>query len=344
MDTSIFLDYGPILSHNKFFYFIEGARGCGKTYGAKLLAIKDYLKNGKQFMYVRRYKNEFDKISEFFKDIEAAFPDYIFAVRGGNFYIAPQAVKGGDLFNVKYVAGYYGALSVQAYLKSVPFPRIRTIIFDEYVIDKSNIRYLKNEAESFFELCFTIARLRNDIRVLFLSNAVSVMNPYFLYLHITPSTKQIVAYDDMLVYRCQNSKYTEVLKNTRLGQILKGTRYASYAIDNVYLRDNSDFVMDKPKPAKYYATIRYMNRNYGLWIDKQNGVLWISSRHDATCKNRWAITRDDNTPNTTILKAQSRSGVLNFIRTCYEESCIGYESMVVKNQFYDIISLLFTVK
>ena len=57
------------------FNFIIGERGVGKTYGAIKFCINDYLKNGNQFVYVRRFKTEIEssadaKDNSFFAKIE----------------------------------------------------------------------------------------------------------------------------------------------------------------------------------------------------------------------------------------------------------------------------------
>ena len=53
-----YYDYGPVLSRNAVFNMIMGARGLGKTYGAKKLVIKEFINHGNQFIYLRRYKEE----------------------------------------------------------------------------------------------------------------------------------------------------------------------------------------------------------------------------------------------------------------------------------------------
>ena len=58
--------------------FIIGARGLGKTYAAKRYCIKDAIKNGHEFIYLRRTDVEQKKKETFFKDIQEAFPDYDF--------------------------------------------------------------------------------------------------------------------------------------------------------------------------------------------------------------------------------------------------------------------------
>ena len=47
--------YSPnrLLSHNAFINFVMSPRGNGKSYSAKKLIIKNYLKDGSQAVYVR---------------------------------------------------------------------------------------------------------------------------------------------------------------------------------------------------------------------------------------------------------------------------------------------------
>ena len=56
-----FYNYDKIRIYNALMNIIMTNRGFGKTYGFKDIAIKNFLKNGKQFMYVRRYKTDISK-------------------------------------------------------------------------------------------------------------------------------------------------------------------------------------------------------------------------------------------------------------------------------------------
>ena len=90
-----FYNYNELRSHQGLFNFVLSNRGGGKTFGAKLMAIKDYIKTkaktgiGEQFVYVRRYDSEFDTKEQFFDDIVANgyFEEYEFIVKGYKGYI-----------------------------------------------------------------------------------------------------------------------------------------------------------------------------------------------------------------------------------------------------------------
>lgn len=168
----MYWDINKSLSYNALFNFIIGARGVGKSYGAKKLAIQNFLKKGKQFVYVRRYKEELKKINKFFDDIKGEFPEHEFKVSPPNFIIDNK------------IAGTAIPLSTAKIEKSTPYPNVTFIIFDEFILDKGYHHYLPDEVTNFLELYSTVSRSR-DVIVYFLSNALSITNPYFIYFNLS---------------------------------------------------------------------------------------------------------------------------------------------------------------
>ena len=89
MSDSKYYNFDRIRSYNRMFNMIVGARGCGKTFGAKRIAIKNFIKKGEQFVYVRRYKSEIKedrKFEQFFDDIRQEFPDHELTIKGNSTY------------------------------------------------------------------------------------------------------------------------------------------------------------------------------------------------------------------------------------------------------------------
>ena len=69
---SIYYDGNRTLTHCCLYNFCVGERGCGKTYWFKKWAIREFIKNGWQFAYVRRYKEELKESNKtFFDDVSA---------------------------------------------------------------------------------------------------------------------------------------------------------------------------------------------------------------------------------------------------------------------------------
>lgn len=322
----MYWDITRALSYNCLFNFIVGARGVGKTYGAKQYVIKDFIKNGNQFVYVRRYKDELKKMKRFFDDIADAFPTTSFKVTPPNFIINEE------------VAGTYMPLSTAKIEKSTPFPRVRTIIFDEFILDKGAHRYLPDEVVNFLELYSTISRDR-DVRVLFLSNALTVTNPYFLYFDIKlPYGKNIAAKNDVLVEMVVDDEYKQHIESTRFGKMVKGTAYGDYAFNNEFLRDDNTFIEKKPDTCSYTFTMKYKDSYYGVWTDRMTGYLYVSNDIDHNCKFCYAITQADHAPNMVLLKGHVSPMIDRFL-LWYKKGFVRFENMNIKNICQEILKL-----
>ena len=76
-------NYDKINSYNAMLNIIMTNRGFGKSYGSKKMEIKNFIKKGEQFVYVRRYKTEITKqFKQFFDDIKEEFPVHEFKING----------------------------------------------------------------------------------------------------------------------------------------------------------------------------------------------------------------------------------------------------------------------
>jgi len=316
------------LTYNCIFNFIVGNRGGGKSYWFKDYAIRDYLKNKKQFIYLRRFETEIDKgkKEKFFDDIKDKFPDHEFKVKGHTAFIDGEE------------AGQFMVLSTAKLQKSVPFPNVNKIGFDEFILDKGYHHYLPDEVTNFLEFYETIARLREDVRVFFMANAVSITNPYFLYWGIRNVDKMYYRpRKHMLVVRAVNEDFVKMKKKTKFGEIVEGTAYGRYAIENEYLRDDDSFIGKKTGNSHYSYSLVYNGRKYGVWIDYKMGKYYISNDIDESNKLSYSITMADHSPNTMLLKGKSYN-MQQFVRN-YKLGNVIFEDMHIKNVCYEIIRL-----
>ena len=333
--ASIYYDISRLLSYNSLFSFVVGERGCGKTYQFKDWAIRDFLKNGKQFIYVRRYKTELKDIAQFFDDIVHKYPDVEFSIKNGKFYINKQ------------VAGYYIALSTSVTKKSVPYPKVNKIGYDEFILEKSNIHYLPNEVEMFLGLYKTVDRDRDNVRCVFMANAVTIMNPYFLYFGIKPNkTKRFYKYceGEIVVELTDLEEFRARAKTSRLSKIIGGTDYEKYSVDNEFINDNYEFIENKTKNSYYLATFYYKNAKVGLWCDNRKGLIYATSNIDETFPIRYSLTTEDHKPNQIMLSNANKSDRVKSIRKCYDNGLMRFESLAIKNTMYEIFRVLAIAK
>lgn len=148
--SSIYLDFNKIYSFDAFLNLLITERGIGKTYGITMHVVDDFLKNKNQFILIRRYKSELKKaVSTFFREIakNEKYKDVKFSVSGNTLYINGE------------VAGFGVTLSTAQDLKSSNYPQVKTIIFDEFIIEEGQKKYyLQNEVMVFLNLIETIRK------------------------------------------------------------------------------------------------------------------------------------------------------------------------------------------
>lgn len=328
-NNDMFWSPNKLLSHNKLFNFVVGNRGAGKSFGAKLLAINKWLKKKKQFVYVRRYGTELETIQNYFSDVikEGYFTDHKFDVSNGQFLIDDE------------VAGYYIQLSTSSKNKSTSYPDVSLIIFDEFIIDKGTYRYLKDEVTVFLDLYETIARARNDVVALFISNAITAINPYFVEFKIIPKSGQkFITRGECCVEMYKNEDFVKYKKNTRFGKLIEGTKYSSYAIDNEFLRDSYNFV-EKPtgKLICWYVLI-YMNVKYSVWYGQYTGYVYVTELQPPESVQVYSLTTEDYMPNMLLLN--STNDHFKQLKRAYEFSQIRFSSIKCKTAFLEFIGYL----
>lgn len=324
-------DVGQTLSYNCLFNFVIGSRGCGKTYGLKKRAVKLFLEKGHQFVYLRRYQEELDETAEsYFNDIilNEEFPNVVIEYRGGCYYINDK------------LAGYALALTKAKNIKSVSFPLVYLIIFDEFLIEENGYaRYLKNEVKQFLSFYMSIDRYRGCI-VFFLANSVSMINPYTLYFDLQlPYGSNIVRKGDLLLQLVQNEDYINQRKQTRFGKLVEGTEFADYAIENKFVQDSKTFIMKKTEKAQYYFTFKYEGETFGVWVDNDSGKMFVSSDVDPSCKIVYSLTAEDHSPNTLLLDRINKSPFWKPFINQYKMGKVYFENQKMKNIGYEVIKL-----
>lgn len=337
----LYIDIPRTLSYNALWNYILGMRGGGKTYGSLKYCIDQYQKaksKGRnwQFMYVRRMKTELEKLTQMrggrlFNAVQKEFPDNVLKAESNILYCDNK------------VMGYAQALSTASLLKSDAFPDVQLIIFDEFIIDnRGTYHYLKDEVTKFLDLYETVARGR-DVIVLFLSNAVTVTNPYFDYFHLDkPRNGDIQRFGkskQILVQNFVSPTLSTMKKRSRFGQIIEGTDYSDYAYDNEWLLDNEDFIEHKTQRCEYFLTLRYKDSWIGIWNDPVQWLFYVSPDVDLQFGKVYSVTTDDHKPNVMLFHAGRKLPWLKKLQEAYEMGAVRYENMKMKNWFRDIMRM-----
>lgn len=292
----------------------------GKTYSAKRRIIRNYLNGGKQFVYLRRFDTEVKKgqMELLFSDIQDEFSEYDITYKDGCFYID------------KKVMGWAIPLSKSAQYKSTPFPNVSMIVFDEFIIDVGLVRYLPNEVQTFNEMYSTIARLR-DVRVLFLSNAITFTNPYFLFYDLKlPEGKHLVKKNDILLELVESPVYQSEAANTRFGKIISGTDYGKYAINNEFLRDTDVFIEKMPGPGQCLINLVAEGVTFGVYGYKENKMIYVTEKPDSS-KETVALDLSSHQSESVLAKSNFASPAVGIIKQEFYLGKVRFTTMKAKN-------------
>lgn len=342
--SSKYWDIKKTLSHNCLFNFIISQRGGGKSYGTLKYAIEKYLKEKKegrlwQFVYVRRQENELKKLTisrggRLFNDIKKNFPEHILKAESNVLYCDGEE------------CGYAIQLSTAFTQKSDPLPHVQMIIFDEFIAAKRS-SYLPDEVTKFLELYVTIARPGTEhpiVTVFFTGNAITQTNPYFEYFKLERpyqgEFKKFGDSKDILVQDVDVPELQEAQHLSRFGKIIANTEYSSYAFDNEWLDDDSDFIKKKTKDCEYRMSIRYNGTWIGIWYDSLDWIYYISMDVDLQHPNKFSATTDDHKPNVMLIKTAKRMNSFKHLIDAYNNGAIRYESIKLKAWFRDIMRMM----
>lgn len=180
-----------------YYYMVIGERSNGKTYSAMDYCLERYIKYGEQFAYIRRFQEDIKK-----SEMDNLFSAHMKNGRieklsqnrwngmyfyGGKFVLQKEDGFMEDRERDSNPCGYVFHLTGMEHYKSIAFPDVTTIVFDEFL---SRRGYLPNEFMLFTNMLSTIIRYRNNVRILMLGNTVNKYCPYFAEMGLTHVKEQ----------------------------------------------------------------------------------------------------------------------------------------------------------
>lgn len=323
--TDLYYNPNKMLSYNRILNFIIGARGIGKSYSMKVHPINRFIKHGEQFIYLRRYKDELKKIPNYFNDVREAFPDHELKVKGKQFFIDGK------------LAGWAIPLSSWQSEKSNAYPNVSTIIYDEFIREKDNSGYIPNEPSALLNLMDTVFRTRQNVRCICLSNAVSIVNPFFLYFGLVPNVKKRYnAYHSIVVEIPDSKDFSNARRQTKFGELIDGTEYGDMSLDNEFINDSSVFIEKRSKESKFAFGVVYKGMNMGVWVDVSKGVMYLSNDYDPSSKNMFALSADDLTENTLMMKSWRDNYYLRKLVGSFMNGYLRFDNQVMRNLGYEM--------
>lgn len=340
-----FYDGSYILSKNKVWNFTLGNRNAGKSFFYKQLLIKRYLKGieeGKKdcLFAIFHRKVEDVKLTSpgFFDDVmDIKFAGKVMTFKAssngfGRFYLDGK-VCGYSLCIKNYVT----------YKKMAELQTVSNILFDEFLSEKGD--YLQNEVDMVRNIYSTIARgqgkfIRDNVQMFFVSNTVSMINPYFsAFPEIKKSFKintRRLCREDFVLELYMNENATKALEESSFGKSIEGTAYASYALNNDFYNDNYAFVEKVDGMKDYIVTLIVNNQKFAVYESLAKGLIYISKSVDNTHKQ---IVFDNDEHDVNYLMIQKNEDFIANLARLYRHSCVRFEDLDCKVAFLIITNI-----
>ena len=179
-----------ILKKKCHYNLIIGERSNGKTYAILSYLVTELIKSVnkktlRKFAIIRRYnydvvasksKNIFAGINEsgIIYDVSQGQYDCI-TYRAGSFYLAKYDDKLKAVYDSDRPVGYIVSISDHEHIKSVSYPDVKNIFFDEFI----GRDYLQDEFILFMNVLSTFIREQTDIKIFMAGNTINKFCPYF---------------------------------------------------------------------------------------------------------------------------------------------------------------------
>lgn len=200
-----------ILKKDASYNIIFGERSNGKTYASLEYALDNYFKDGSMFAYIRRWSvdvqpkrmnNLFNSHHDIIKKLsEGTFTGIYY--RTGTFYLCTYDENGKPVYSDENILGYAFSLSETEHNKANSYPKVTSIIFDEFL---TSGLYLPDEFILFMNTISTIVRNRTNVKIFMLGNTVNKYCPYFSEMGLTNILKQKQGSIDVYSYGDSNLK------------------------------------------------------------------------------------------------------------------------------------------
>lgn len=175
------------------YYMVIGERSNGKTYSILQHCLKEYFKNGDEFVYIRRFDEDikYSRGSQIFNNLikdgiieklsKGEWNDVYYYAR--KWYLRKINTKNPKETIISDTPFAYAiSLTSEEHDKSTAYPKVKNIFFEEFLSRKN---YLPDEFILFTSVLSTIIRLRDDVKIFMAGNTINKYAPYFAEMGLT---------------------------------------------------------------------------------------------------------------------------------------------------------------
>lgn len=233
--------YNPsaIISKDAQYNLIIGERSNGKTYAIENLILKNYCNTGKQGALIRRWREDFrsKRGQHMFDSIisnglvekytKGKYNTIIYV--SGSWFLAFYNSEDETYTKDDTPFCYSFSLSEMEHDKSVSYPNVTIVLFDEFI---TRSYYINDEFVIFMNVLSTIIRNRDDVKIFMCGNTVNKYCPYFNELGLSHITKMKQGDIDVYTYGNSDLKVAVEYCVSMGGKTVKKASDVYFAFDN----------------------------------------------------------------------------------------------------------------
>lgn len=320
-------------------YMCTSNRSAGKTTYFSRLCVNRFLKHGEKFMLIYRFNYQLDDCADkFFKDINTLFFP-------GSVMQSKRRASGTyhELFLDEKSCGYAVSLNSADGLKNYShlFSDTMRMMFDEFQSETNH--YCSEELRKFISIHTSVSRGQGQqiryVPVFMISNPVSIINPYYVEMGISPRLNDKVKFlkgDGFVLEQGYVEAASKAQKQSGFNRAFAKNEYVAYSSESVYLNDNISFIERPNGNPRYLCTIRYNGCDYAIKEYLDLGILYCDDRPDKTFPERITVTTDDHEINYVMLKRNDF--FISNLRYFFERGCFRFKDLRCKEALLKALS------
>ena len=322
-----------LLSYKRLYNMIVGVRGHGKTYDSSKRCLDLALKEKKlTFVVLVRYIEDILAIKDgWWSIVEHLYPNYRFSSKRRLIYATNITT------NETFVIGEFVAINEYMRVKKTPRPYVKLIFFDEFLNEEND--YLNDEISKFMSVCDSIIRNRDDVRVLMVSNTITLINPYFSYFGINKLNGRFTkGLHNSIVEFTDSEEFIKFREKTKFGSTIVGTDYGNYALSGAFMLDDMTNVNENPPTkTKHYLFNIVLNEN-NIEVSLMNGLLYFSKSNDYTRRSYTPYVENAKTYHSTYVEKSFR--YFKMIQKYFMQNRVMYQNLIIKNAIIEFMQYL----
>lgn len=321
-----------------YIYMCVTNRSAGKTFYFTEKLLNNWVKTGRQFGYIVRYQSDLLSCGKMFMaSIGWKYPQYEIETKVISNKYAELHLIDSNTEDELGIVGYGLAINTSSYLRrySGSFAGVDWLLFDEFQEEFN--RYCPDEVNKLLSLYQSVARgggsqLRNEVKLIMLSNDITEFNPYYFRLNVLDFLKHDSKYVRGQGWVLERQIYESASEQIKEAGFLAafGGRYVSYSAGDCSLISKADeFVSNENKSNyDYWCTLKINDNVYGLWWNCNTTSYFISKKYDEKFQRKYSLSAIDSTIDFPCVDM-----LLKILKNAYKDSNIRFETSQIAQEF-----------